>query len=142
MDKKMIEELIKAAKNVLPNAYAPYSHFDVGAAVLMESGAIYTGVNVENSAYSTGTCAERNAIYHAIAEGEKRLKAIAIISGKNAGKGEPITDYASPCGMCRQAMREFCDPKELTVILARSETDYVLTTLEELLPNSFGPESL
>ena len=142
MDKNMISKLITAALEVLPKAYAPYSHFDVGAAVLMSSGKIYTGVNVENASYPNGICAERNAIFHAIAEGEKEIVAIAIVSGKDAGKGVEITEYASPCGMCRQVMREFCDPREMTVILARSTDDYILKTLEELLPGSFGPENL
>lgn len=137
-----IKEMITAAKGVLKNSYAPYSNYNVAAAVLMDSGKIYTGVNVENAAYTSGICAERNAIFSAIAAGEHKALAIAIVAGKNAAVSGEITDYATPCGMCRQALREFCDPKEMLVICALSEDDYRSRTLEELLPESFGPEAL
>lgn len=128
--------LIQAAIDNLDHSYAPYSKFHVSAAVLMDSGRIYTGVNVENASYPAGICAERNAIFHAIGCGEKRIKAIAIVGGAN---GE-IRDYCPPCGICRQVMREFCDPSEMLVIMAKSVTDYKEATLEELLPDSFGPD--
>jgi cytidine deaminase len=130
--------LIRAAIDNLPNSYAPYSGFNVSAAVLMDSGKIYTGVNVENASYPAGICAERNAISHAVSCGEKRMIAIAIVGGAN---GE-INDYCPPCGICRQVMREFCDPEEMIVIMAKSPEDYKEMTLEELLPESFGPENL
>ncbi len=130
--------LIRAAIDNLPNSYAPYSSFNVSAAVLMDSGKIYTGVNVENASYPAGICAERNAISHAVSCGEKRMIAIAIVGGAN---GE-INDYCPPCGICRQVMREFCDPEEMIVIMAKSPEDYKEMTLEELLPESFGPENL
>ncbi len=130
--------LIKRAFEVQPKSYAPYSNFNVAAAVLCGSGKIYTGVNVENASYPAGICAERNAIFHAAAEGERQIKAIAIIGGP---KGV-VSDYCSPCGVCRQVMREFGDPKKVLVIMAKSPTDYQEMTLEELLPLSFGPESL
>lgn len=137
-----IKEMITAAKGVLKNSYAPYSNYNVAAAVLMDSGKIYTGVNVENAAYTSGICAERNAIFSAIAAGEHRALAVAIVASKDAAKTGVINEYATPCGHCRQALREFCNPKEMLVISAISEDDYRTKTLEELLPESFGPENL
>ena len=131
-------ELIKSAIDSLNFSYAPYSHFNVAAAVLASSGKIYTGVNVENASYPAGICAERNAIFHAVACGEKEITAIAIVGGLN-GK---ITDYCPPCGVCRQVMREFCDPEHMTVIIAKSADEYKEMTLAELLPESFGPDSI
>ena len=104
----------------------------------MDSGKIYTGVNVENSSYPAGICAERNAIFHAAACGERKIIAIAVAGGTN---GEN-RDYSRPCGVCRQVMREFCNPKEMTVLMAKSPEDYLEMTLEQLLPESFGPENL
>ncbi len=131
-------ELIKSAIDSLDRSYAPYSHFNVAAAVLASSGKIYTGVNVENASYPAGICAERNAIFHAVACGEKGITAIAIIGGLNG----QITDYCPPCGVCRQVMREFCDPEHMTVIIAKSTDEYKEMTLAELLPESFGPDSI
>ncbi len=130
--------LIKYAFAIQPNSYAPYSNFNVAAAVLCGSGKIYAGVNVENASFPAGICAEQTAISHAAAEGERQIKAIAIIGGP---KGV-VTDYCAPCGICRQVIREFGDPKKVLVIMAKSPTDYKEMTLEELLPFSFGPESL
>ena len=130
--------LIKAAIDKLPSAYAPYSGFHVAAAALFDSGKVYTGVNIENSSYPAGICAERTAISTAVANGERRLKAIAIVGGKD-GK---MTDYCPPCGICRQVMREFSDPSGLRIILAKSESEYIEKPLEDLLPLSFGPEAL
>ena len=109
-------------------AYAPYSHFQVGAAVLAESGKIYGGANVENASYGATVCAERNAIFAAVNAGERKLMAIAVTE--------------TPCGVCRQVMREFCDPKAFKVIVAKSPDDFKVFTLDELLPESFGPEHL
>ena len=131
-------ELIQAALDAQKNSYAPYSKFNVGAAVLCASGKIYTGTNVENASYPAGLCAERTAIFHAIASGEKQICAVAIVGGLNF----TTSDYCAPCGMCRQVMREFANPENLLVIMAKSPTDYVEKTLEELLPMSFGPDSL
>ena len=131
-------KLIKMAMDNQKNSYAPYSHYNVSAAALMGSGKIYLGVNVENASYPAGICAERNAIFHAVQEGERQLVAIAIVGGPNYS----IKDYCAPCGVCRQVMREFCNPKEMQVIFAKSPTDYKGMTLEELLPESFGPEAL
>ena len=131
-------ELIKSAIASLNFSYAPYSHFNVAAAVLASSGKIYTGVNVENASYPAGICAERNAIFHAVACGEKEITAIAIVGGLNG----QITDYCPPCGVCRQVMREFCYPEHMTVIIAKSADEYKEMTLAELLPESFGPDSI
>ncbi len=131
-------ELIRRAVNQLGSAYAPYSNFHVAAAVLMESGNIYTGVNVENASFPAGICAERNAISHAVACGEQRIKAITIVGGKHGCR----THFCAPCGICRQVMREFSHPSEMKILLAVSEDDFRETTLEELLPDSFGPEDL
>ena len=130
--------LIQAALDSLKNSYAPYSQFNVAAAVLCASGKTYTGVNVENASYPAGICAERNAIFHAAACGERKITAIAIVGGKDG----IVSDYCTPCGICRQVMREFADPKELTVIVAKSADDYKEFTLAQLLPESFGPEFL
>ena len=131
-------ELIRRALEQQQYAYAPYSGYFVSAAVLTGSGKIYTGVNVENASYPAGICAERNAIFHAVSCGERKIRAIAIVSGK---KGDNRA-YAVPCGICRQVMREFCNPKEMTVLLAKTPEDYREMKLEDLLPLSFGPEDL
>ena len=131
-------ELIRRALEQQKEAYAPYSEYHVSAAVLTDSGKVYTGVNVENASYPAGICAERNAVFHAVACGERRIRAVAIVAGH---KGVNST-YPSPCGICRQVMREFCNPKEMRVLLAKTVDDYRERTLEELLPESFGPEDL
>ena len=95
-------------------------------------------VNVEDASYNANVCAERNAIFHAIASGEKQICAVAIVGGLNF----TASDYCAPCGVCRQCMREFSNPKKLLIIMAKTPTDYVEKTFEELLPMSFGPESL
>ena len=131
------QKLIKMAMAELDHAYAPYSGFYVAAAVLMDNGMVYTGVNIENASYPATVCAERNGIFKAISE-DKRAKivAIAVVGGKD-GK---ITDYCAPCGVCRQVMREFGDPATMKVIVAKTPADYQEMTLAELLPLSFGPE--
>ena len=121
-------KLIKMAMDNQVRSYAPYSNYNVSAAVLAESGKIYLGVNVENASYPAGICAERNAIFHAIQEGEKKIIAIAIVGGPNY----TIKDYCAPCGICRQVMREFCNPAEFTVLFAKSPTDYKEMTKEIL----------
>ena len=135
----MNEELIRSALDVLCNSYAPYSGFHVAAAVLTVSGKIYSGVNVENASYPAGICAECNAVAKAASCGERHIRSIAIVSRDSKGN---VSGYTSPCGICRQVLREFSDPKELNVIMAKSESDYKEMKLEELLPESFGPENL
>lgn len=126
------EELIKKAFEVRENAYVPYSHFKVGAALLTTSGKVYTGCNVESASYGGTNCAERTALFKAVSEGEKDYKAIAVV-------GDPTT-YTFPCGICRQVLVEF--GTDLEVIVARTENDYQVFTLEELLPHSFTPKDL
>ena len=130
-DKQLIEKAIKA----MENSYSPYSGFRVGAALLTTKGDVYTGCNIENASYGATNCAERTAIFKAVSEGCEELVKIAIVGGK---VGEKITEYAYPCGVCRQVMAEFSNPKELKVLVAKSEEEYLEMTLEELLPNSFG----
>ncbi len=129
------QQLIKLALEARENAYAPYSHFMVGAALLTKEGQVYTGCNIENASYGATNCAERTAIFKAVSEGAKEFVKIAIVGGK---EGEEITDFAYPCGVCRQVMAEFCDVKEMTVLVAKSENEFVEKTLDELLPMSFG----
>ena len=128
--------LAKKALEMRKMAYTPYSHFKVGAALLCEDGSVYTGCNIENAAFTPGNCADRTAIFKAVSEGKRKFRAIAIAGGKEHGS-EP--DYCPPCGVCRQVMREFCEDS-FEIILARSETDYRITSLGELLPESFGPD--
>ena len=132
------EMLIQAAFEVLPNAYVPYSHFHVAAALLCADGTVVTGVNIENASYPATNCAERTAIFKAVSEGKREFRAIAICGGKDG----VVTGVCAPCGICRQVMREFCDPETFLVLLPKSETEYEELTLAELLPLSFGPENL
>ena len=124
-------ELIIHAINELVNAYAPYSGFKVGAAILTKSNKVYTGCNIENSSFSATICAERTAIFKAISEGEKEFVSIAII----AQKDDKMLSVP-PCGICLQVMSEFCD-NNFDVILASSETEYKIFKLSDLLPNCF-----
>lgn len=130
--------LIRLAIDNQVNSYAPYSGYNVSAAVLMDSGIVYLGANVENASYPAGGCAETNAIRHAVNCGERKIVAIAIVGGANY----EVHDYCAPCGICRQIMREFSNPAEMKVIFAVSEDDYKEMTLEQLLPESFGPDAL
>ena len=138
MDKKQIEEMIDLAIRQLDYSYAPYSHFHVGAALLAKNGTYYTGCNIENAAYTPTNCAERTAFFKAVSEGIKEFEAIWIVGGKD---GIP-TEYAAPCGVCRQVMMEFCDPKTFKIILAVSKDKYDVFTLKELLPLGFGPDNV
>lgn len=132
------ETLITAAFAARESAYTPYSHFQVGAALLAADGTIYTGCNIENAAYTPSNCAERTAFFKAVSEGIHTFRAIAIAGGK---AGSRKLDYCPPCGVCRQVMREFCG-NDFQIILARTPADYRVLTLGELLPDSFGPDDL
>ena len=134
----MKEKLMEQAKFAMQKAYAPYSHFQVGAALLGKSGKIYKGCNVENAAYSPTNCAERTAVFKAVSEGKRDFLAIAVVGGK----GEEPEEFCAPCGVCRQVMTEFCDPKTFLIVLARSEKDYMIYTLEELMPFGFSGKNL
>ncbi len=122
--------LIQTATQARERAHAPYSNYKVGAALLTTAGKIYSGCNVENAAYGLCMCAERTAIFKAVSEGDHDFTAIAVVTA-NGG---------SPCGSCRQVMREFAP--HLTVIIADTAGNHRVTTLSELLPDSFGPEHL
>ncbi len=133
-----VAELIRSAMEARKKAYAPYSGYMVGAAVLTNELRIYPGCTIENAAYTPTVCAERTAIFKAVSEGWRRFKAIAVVGSP---KGD-VTQYAFPCGVCRQVMREFADADNFVVIVAKSEQDYQAFTLSELLPEGFGPENL
>ena len=135
----MERELLKqTALDGLGRSYAPYSHFHVSAALLCRDGKVYTGNNIENAAYSPGICAERCAFAKAVSEGEREFEAIVICGGPDGKAG----DYCPPCGVCRQVMREFCNPDLFCIILAKSAEEYREYTLAQLLPESFGPDHL
>lgn len=133
MQDETIRMLVRKAMDMLVMSYAPYSHFHVGAALLTESGEIYGGCNIENRAFSATVCAERTAVFKAISEGEKEFQAICIAGGLNG----IVEDYCPPCGVCRQVLSEFCDPDTFLIILARTEEDYKVYTLREMLPHHF-----
>lgn len=132
------EQLIQTAIDGLSRSYVPYSHFHVSAALLCRDGKVYTGNNIENAAYTPTICAERCAFFKAVSEGQREFDAIVICGGAEG----IIRDYCPPCGVCRQVMREFCEPDTFRVILARSQSDYREFTLAQLLPESFGPDNL
>ncbi len=130
------KELMNAAIAAREKAYAPYSGFCVGAALQGKSGKVYTGCNVENAGYSPTNCAERTALFKAVSEGEREFVSIAIVGGRY----ENIADFCAPCGVCRQALAEFCD-KDFRVILGNGENLRVFT-FGELLPFAFGKGDL
>ena len=132
-------ELILEAKNARERAYAPYSKYMVGAALLTKSGKIYHGCNIENAAYGPTNCAERTAFFKAIYDGEREFEKIAIVGGM---QGMEADDTCAPCGVCRQVMMEFCNPKSFKIVLANGKDKEMELTLEELFPNGFGPENL
>jgi cytidine deaminase len=120
-------ELIEAATNARIWAYAPYSRFKVGAALLTEKGKIFTGCNVENASYGATVCAERNAVAHAVVEGHQKFQGIAIVTG--------TSPPSPPCGVCRQVLEEFCE--DLDILLANPQGEILRASLEKLLPNPF-----
>jgi len=125
------QELIATAVHARRWAYAPYSHYAVGAAVLTASGRIYNGVNVENAAYPTGICAERVAVFKAVSEGERQVTAVAVVT-ENGGL---------PCGACRQVLSEF--GPQMVVLIADQEGRLLKeTSMTDLLPGPFGPQDL
>ena len=131
VDEKTVACLIRAARDVQERAYAPYSHFRVGAALLGEDGTVYTGCNVENASYGLTICAERNAIFHAVACGCRHFTALLI-----TGDSKDLTE---PCGACRQVMAEFSIPE---IILVRPDDSYETFTLQQLLPLTFDESSM
>lgn len=133
-----IEELIRLAIDQLQFSYTPYSGFKVGAALLTKGGKIYTGCNIENAAYTPTNCAERTAFFKAVSVGEREFQAICVVGGQDG----VLTDYAAPCGVCRQVMMEFCNPEEFRIITAVSEEQYMEQTLAAMLPHGFGPDNI
>jgi cytidine deaminase len=133
------ERLVELAIEAREHAYVPYSHFAVGAALLTADGSVYQGCNIENAAYTPSNCAERTAFFKAIYDGERSFSTIAVVGGP---EGKPISDWCAPCGVCRQVMREFCDPDSFRIVLARSTDERRSLLLRELLPEGFGPEDL
>ena len=126
-DMKLIEMAVKAREK----AYAPYSEFKVGAALLAAGGKVYTGCNIENAAYSPSNCAERTAFFKAVSEGERDFEAIAVVGGKDT------PGFCTPCGVCRQVMAEFCNPEKFRIILMDNKGGTITYLLEELLPSGF-----
>ncbi len=130
LDQAGIAQLLAEARAVQARAYAPYSHFAVGAALLAHSGVIYTGCNVENASYGLGICAERNAVAHAVACGDRTFEAVAVVTENGV----------TPCGACRQVLAEF--GPNMLVIVADTSGNQRRYRLSELLPDAFGPEQL
>lgn len=131
-------ELIREALRARGTAYAPYSHYTVGAALLAADGEVYCGGNIENASYGAANCAERTALFKAVSSGQRSFLAIAVAGGM---EGQEPADYAYPCGICRQVMQEFCGA-DFEIYVAKSETDYRQYKLEELLPCGFGGASI
>ena len=127
------DQLIELAKDAMARAYAPYSGFKVGAALLCADGTVFQGCNIENASFSPTICAERTAIFKAVSEGQRAFTAIAVCGGKDG----VITGYFPPCGVCRQVMREFCGD-DFTIYLAGAGDSWQSKTLAELLPLSFS----
>ena len=177
MHKDYCSELIALAMEARLRAYAPYSHYLVGAALRCADGTVFQGCNIENASYGASVCAERTALFAAVAQGKRDFDALALVSGPEkgetdaaagsggvkiqpreaafdsgevkippremiSGSGEALLPWPSPCGICRQVLREFVDPSAFHIILARSVSVYRVVTLEELLPESFGPDYL
>ena len=130
------EQLISLAKEAMLHAYAPYSGFYVGAALLCADGSVYQGCNIENAAYGPTNCAERTAFFKAVFDGHRAFKAIAICGGK----GGHVTGAFPPCGVCRQVMREFCDDDFLIYLV--DDRGFETRTLAQILPDSFQPTNL
>ena len=138
LEKELGKQLMEVAIEYRSRSYAPYSHFQVGAALLTKEGEIFGGCNIENAAYTPSNCAERTAIFKAVSEGKKEFCAIAIVGGKQDGE----LQFCSPCGVCRQVLVEFCNPETFLVYLGTSPEDYQGYLLKELLPFGFGPNNL
>ena len=128
------KELIHSALEAREKAYCPYSNFKVGAAILFEDGKIYTGSNIENASFGATNCAERTAIFKGVHEGNREIKAVAVVGDTNA--------YTYPCGICRQVLAEFAFDMDIPVIVAKSKENYRVHKLSEILPYDFGIKNL
>ena len=131
--------LLNEAKKAREHAYAPYSNFLVGAALLTSSGKIYHWCNIENAAYGPSNCAERTAFFRAIYEGERDFVKIAIVGSPRNVEPNLLT---APCGVCRQVMMEFCNPEKFTIVMPCRNSGIVEVLLKDLLPFGFGPDNL
>lgn len=127
-----ITKLIAEARQARRNAYAPYSHYTVGAAVLTRSGKVYAGCNIENAAYPSGLCAERVAIFKAVSEGEREMIALVVVT----------SNLGSPCGACRQVLSEFADDGTVVVLATARGNRRKTFTMQRILPDRFGPQHL
>jgi len=155
---RVIRTLLEEAANARNGAYAPYSEYYVGAALLTTDGHIFTGANIENASYGATICAERVALAKAVSEGNRSFLAIAVVGGRielptpqqeaivKANEEESLKidkiSFCPPCGICRQALAEFCDPQNFFVIVGDRDDEYEIFTLEQLLPRSFSPMNL
>ena len=129
-----MEELIAKAIEARNMAYTPYSHFKVGACLKAKNGRIFQGCNIENSSYPATNCAERTAIFKGVHEGNREIKAVAVVGDTNA--------YTYPCGICRQVIAEFVVDEKIPVIIIKNENDYIVKTFEEILPGVFSKKDL
>ena len=139
LDAEATRALVAHALAARERAYVPYSHFAVGAALLCTDGTVVEGCNIENAAYTPSNCAERTAFFKAVSEGVRDFSAIAVVGGP---EGAPVSEWCAPCGVCRQVMREFCDPASFEVVMARSADEFKTYLLRDLLPEGFGPMDL
>ena len=130
-----IIKLLELAEQMRDRSYCPYSGFAVGAALLCADGSVFTGCNIENSAFGPTICAERTAIFKAVSEGHRDLIGIAIMGGP---QGVPSSDFCAPCGVCRQVMAEFCDPDVFRIYLADGKGNQKEYPLRMLLPEGFS----
>ncbi|ASW43660.1 cytidine deaminase [Clostridium isatidis] len=128
--KRLIEKALESREK----AYVPYSKFKVGAAVLFEDDNIYTGCNIENASFGATNCAERTAIFKGISEGNRIIKAIAIVGD--------IRTYTTPCGICRQVISEFVEDENTPIILIKNKEDYIVKTFGEVMPGAFTKKDL
>ena len=136
MDDRRLVELAFEARE---HAYAPYSHWTVGTALLCADGSIYQGCNIENAAYSPSHCAERTAFVRALYDGQRDFEAIAVVGGP---EGCDAPDFCAPCGVCRQVMMEFCDPATFRIVMGRTGAEPKVALFGELFPEGFGPANL
>ena len=134
----MIKEDIRLALDNIKFSSAPYSIFNVSAVLTAKNGKKYTGVNIESASFTPTICAERVAFFKAVSEGVKEFTRIVIVGGLDG----VVEELTSPCGVCRQVMMDYCDPKTFEIVMAIDENNYQIFTLEELLPKGFGPKNL
>lgn len=132
-------ELIAQAKKAREKAYAPYSNFQVGAALVTKDGKVYHGCNIENAGYSATNCAERTAFFRAVYDGERDFSKIAVVGAPRGVEADLLT---APCGVCRQVMMEFCDPETFTIIMPDGKGGILEVLLKDLMPYGFGPDNL